>query len=152
MAILVMFPPLSIPLSISRWQGQDHRGAVAATGELTMENPCWIKPPANHASFFHCPVRQVVSDVFWMYSLTFLNVFPHVFSEICYQRWGNHRSSRRWFSLSPGAMQFRREAPALSEPGHPHRGMCVATAAGGSWYQPLMFKMNHRISPKVNSM
>ena len=95
MAILVMFPPLSIPLSISRWQGQDHRGAVAATGELTMENPCWIKPPANHASFFHCPVRQVVSDVFWMYSLTFLNVFPHVFSEICYQRWGNHRSSHR---------------------------------------------------------
>lgn len=37
--------------------------------------PVRIKPPANHASFFHCPVRQVLSDVFWMYSLTFLSHF-----------------------------------------------------------------------------
>lgn len=62
----------------------------------------FIKPPANHASFFHCPVRLVVSDVFWMYSFTFLSHFyhislisPHVFSEICYQRWWNHLLSHR---------------------------------------------------------
>jgi hypothetical protein len=129
--------------------------------------PVRIKPPANHASFFHCPVRQVLSDVFWMYSLTFLSHF-WMYSPMFFLRFAINVGEiivppivASLMFASPGAMQFRREAPALSEPGHPHRGMCVATdaadrgsygywvAAAGSWYQPLMFKMNQ---PLVNSM